>query len=160
MARRKRSDATFSLFPFLSVLVCAMGVMIVIITGQNLVAMGGTQDQYMEIAGSVEGKEAVYVECQENGVLIHPDRIEVSLETLKGPGPSSFHQLLDRLEQQPKERYLVLLVRPEGIKSYERCFFMARFERKLEMGKDAIPSGGNIVLTKDGKPLFTKKRSK
>jgi hypothetical protein len=137
-----------------------MGVMVVIICAQTTVAISKTAaeagDQYLEVSGTVQDREAIFVECQAKEILIHPARTAVSLETLKGLGPSPFHQLLDDLQNNRDKKYLVLLIRPDGIPVYERCLRMAYGDRKLEVGKDALLAGGKIVLTKDGKPMLTK----
>jgi hypothetical protein len=159
MARRRRKPAAgISLLPILSIQKCTMGVMVVIICAQNLVSLGKTSDQYLEIAGSAKDREAVYVECQVKGILIHPDRTEVSIAAVQGPGPSAYHQLLDGLQADAGKKYLVLLIRPDGFASFEPCYRMAR-DRKLDVGKDALLADGNIVLTKDGKPLLSVKKA-
>jgi hypothetical protein len=170
MARRRhREGAGISLLPILSIQKCTMGVLVVIICAQNVVSLGKTADQYLELAGPEKGREPVYVECQAKGVLIHPQKKEVSLETLKGPGPSAFHELLDRLKADAlqagagkSKQYLVLLIRPEGIATYERCVRIVGEVRlpngsQLDIGKDALLSGGNVVLTKEGRPLLNTK---
>jgi hypothetical protein len=158
MARRRRKRAAgISLLPILSIQKCTMGIMVVIICAQNMVSLGKTADQYLEIVGAARDREAVFVECRQKGVLIHPEGTEVDLETLKGPGPSPFHALLDRLKAEGGKRYLVLLVRPEGVAAFERGFRMA-LERNVDVGKDALLSGGNVVLTKEGRPVLSTKK--
>jgi hypothetical protein len=152
--RRRKRAAGISLLPILSIQKCTMGIMVVIICAQNMVSLGKTADQYLEIVGTVRDREAVFVECRDKGVTLLPDRIEVSLETLKGPGPSPFHQLLEELQAFKGKKHLVLLIRPEGIASFRVCF-RAALQRDLEVGKDALLSGGEIVLTREGKPLLT-----
>jgi hypothetical protein len=153
--RRHREDAAISLLPMLSIQKCTMGVMVVIICAQNLVSIGKTADQYLEVVGTAKDREAVFVECRQEGVLIHPDKTTVALDTLKGQGPSLFHHLLNDLKASAGKRHLVLLVRPEGIPAYDRCVRMV-WERKLDFGKDALLSGGNVVLTAGGRPLVSK----
>jgi hypothetical protein len=157
MARRPREGANISWVPILSIQKCTMGVLVVIICAQSLISIGRTandKNQYLEIAGGAGDKEPVYVECHAKGVLLHPERTDVSLDALRGAGPSPFHQLLDRLGGG--KQYLVLLIRPEGVPAFQRCYDMARM-RGLPVGKDAILSGGDIILTKDGRPLVTPK---
>ena len=164
MARRRRKEgASISLVPILSIQKCAMGVMVVIICAQTTVTIAKTAadagDQYLEISGSVQDRQAVFVECQATEILIHPARTAVSLDALKGPGPSPFTKLLDELKANRDKEYLVLLIRPDGIATYERCLRLAwpdNRQPKLEVGKDALLAGGKVVLTKDGKPVLSK----
>ena len=157
MARRRhREGAGISLLPILSIQKCTMGVLVVIICAQNVVSLGKTADQYLEVVGGAQDRAAVYVECQDKEVLLHPDKKAVTLEALKGPGPSAFHQLLDELQAQADKKYLVLLIRPDGLPTYEQCIRMA-VGRRLSVGKDALLSGGNVILTKQGRPVLKTK---
>lgn len=221
--RRKRSGVSITLFPFLNVLACAMGVLIVIISGQNILAIG-TSDQIIEISdpqdvddnGSViEGgeerkRQAVYVECGREGIIIHPKGTRVSMASLKdleekgGIGrftrppsprdlgdrkdddqvsplarpsrgdreelaayrerlaayrervaayraklvelhPCPFDRLLVELKTIDKNRYPVLLIRPNGIESYEVCESIIT-ARELPVGKDALLGGGRLIF--------------
>jgi hypothetical protein len=155
--RRKKEGVSISLVPILSIQKCAMGIMVVIICAQTTVSIAKTADQYLEVAGSTQDRDPIYVECQDKQILIHPEKTEVSLDLLKGKGPSPFHQLMDDLRTNPGKRYLVLLVRPDGIASYDRCFRMAKDDYKVDVGKDALLAGGNIILTKNGRPVLNKK---
>jgi hypothetical protein len=159
MARRRKEAATISLLPILSIQKCTMGIMVVLICAQNLVSLGETSDQVMEIGGSATPeKEPVYVECQKESVLIHESGKEVPLADLKEKeGTTAFHTLLTEMSDSESKKYLVLLIRPDGISSYDRCHRMAR-EKKITVGKDALLPGGKVILTKDGKPVFTRKK--
>ena len=84
---RHRTDTENSLFPFLSVLACAIGVLIVIIGGQNLIALGSS-DQIIEVTGTLKGKTPVYVECDRDGIVIHPEGLRVPLTELHERSPS------------------------------------------------------------------------
>lgn len=178
MARRRNKDAIgISLVPILSIQKCAMGVMVVIICAQTAVSIATTTEQTLEIAaaepvprrqpfvivkttdlhleigGTSDGRDAVFVECQADGILIHPKQTKVSLEALKQPAQSAFHDLLDELQANRAKKRLVLLVRPEGIAAYKQCVQMARYDRNLDIGKEILPSGGTLFLTKDGRKL-------
>src|SRR5262249_5104781 len=103
--RRRRRTASISLLPILSIQKCTMGIMVVIICAQNMVSLGKTTDQFVEMVGAIKDREAVYVECRQKDIIIHPDKTEVGLESLKGTGPSAFHDLLDKLKtEQDKDK--------------------------------------------------------
>ena len=157
MSRRRKARSSPSLFPFLSVLLCAMGVLIVVISGQNLIAVGGGLDQVLEIgAGAFEGKEPIYIECREDMILIYPDFTEVPLQEIKDQNPNSeWAQLLSRLETRKEDEYLVFLIRPEGVEAYSECKFQANDLRGIDVGKDALLTGGELILTENGKPVLS-----
>lgn len=111
---------TVSLFPFFSVLLCAMGVMLVVVCGQVLASLGGSLEQVIDIPGSVE-LDSVWVECRKEEVVIYelPGAQRVPSEELERLH-SRFQQLLDRLEARPGQQgHLVLLVRPDGIGTFD-----------------------------------------
>jgi hypothetical protein len=180
MARRRKKDAiSISLVPILSIQKCAMGLMVVIICAQTTVSIATTTEKYLEAAepkvsprrqpfvivktpdihwemtGSADGREAVFVECRANEILIHPEQKKVPLDSLKPSAQSAFHQLLEELDATRGKKRLVLLIRPDGIGTYQRCFDLARSRtyRYVDVGKDVLPAGGALVLTKDGKEV-------
>jgi hypothetical protein len=175
MARRRKKDSiSISLVPILSIQKCAMGLMVVIICAQTAVSIARTTEKYveieehnvpprrqpfkivqtadiyLEIPGAADGREPVFVECQANEILIHPEQSKISLDSLKQVRPSAYHKLLEELATNKEKKRLVLLIRPEGIASYALCFHLARNVYKLDVGKDVLPSGGTLVLKKDG----------
>lgn len=166
MARRRKEGTHISLLPILSIQKCAMGVMVVIVCAQNLVALGKSmaqQDDQILETGGVQDREAVYVECQARKILIHtpPMAQEVSLEEIRGPATSKYHQLLDDLQASKGKKYLVLLIRPEGVPTYDPCFQLAIARKQkdddFQIGKEAVLSAGDLILTKDGKELLLRK---
>lgn len=168
MARRGRKRKTPSLFPFLSVLLCAMGVLIVVISAQNLIVVGGEIDQVLEVGGGeYDDRQAIYVECREDLVVIFPERWEVPLDSIKESNArTKFDDLLDRLEKNNREEFLVLLIRPDGVETYFQCLYRVEErnyemsgdllggENQIQVGKDALLPGGELILTEDGKPYL------
>lgn len=139
-----RRPLNVSLFPFLSVLLCAIGVVIVIMSGQTLVALSSSHDQVVRIVGDAQGRTPVYVECRADEVELHPFFGVVATEALAQEG-SPFLALLETLHRHARERYLVLLVRPDGIETFEQCLDLAQL-RDLSVGKDALLQGGRLIF--------------
>ncbi len=90
MARaRQASEPPMSLFAFLSVLVCAIGVMSFVVCGQSALAIS-TAKQQIDVrhdVGSEHDMRPVYIEVREDGLLVHndgegvlPEPIHVSCE--------------------------------------------------------------------------------
>ncbi|MBL8740633.1 MAG: hypothetical protein JNK04_06060 [Myxococcales bacterium] len=122
MARRKPQDPEVSLFPFLSVLAAVMGTLILIIAGMSQIALARPR-QGVDVDAFTPGKKTpIFVECRKKGLLIHPDdpmsgkAIEVSRAELEDIG-SPWHTLRSRLELD-NSRYLMLLVRPDGVGTF------------------------------------------
>lgn len=148
MSRCDRRATGVTLFPFLNVLVCAMGVVIVIMAGQTLISLESGHDQVVRIVGDAKGRTPSYVECRSHEVQLHPDGPVVSAEAL-ALGDSLFHDLLSELDRYSREKYLVLLVRPDGIDTFEKCLSAAE-ARGLSLGKDALLPGGRLIFREDG----------
>ena len=135
----------FTLFPFLSVVGCAMGVLVVVISSQSLLAVK-VPNMVIRVPGAQHGRQPVYVECDAAGLIVHPQRTRVPMSALRRDADSAFHALMNDLEiseDTAAKKYLVLLVRPEGVKSYQRAIDLAQeVWMRVKVGKDVIPPGG------------------
>jgi hypothetical protein len=151
MARRKRTDPEPTLFPFLSVLAAVMGTLILVIAGMTQIALASPRPRIEVEAFSPEKKSPVYVECTREGLLIHPDdptqgepervdRFDI------GDADGAYRALLTRLERDPR-RYLLLLVRPDGVGSFNA----ARTEtggRGIDVGYEPLFGTGTVRFRK------------
>lgn len=130
MARRRAkglasvSASPLQLLPFLSVVACTLGTIILLIiiiatkvatdAQQTLLALPENQNSNVEPTD----KQAVYVECQEEGVIIYPGNQFVSMNEIDDPN-SAFQQLLSQVKTQ--ENYIVyFLVRPSGVSVFDK----------------------------------------
>ena len=144
MARRRTSDPELSLFPFLSVLAAVMGTLILIIAGNSQLALANPKQRVDVEAVDVQKKSPIYVECRDDGVRIYPDDPTQGRGTFVerydiGLSDSAWATLVRQLEYDDS-RYLLLLVRPEGVGTFNEV--------------RATVSGTNIDLGYE--PLFGK----
>jgi len=80
--RRKKNENQVSLFPFLDVLSGVIGVLTLILIGMMLQSLQ-TAEQVIQIAdGEEEDKRPNYVECREDGVIVHPLETEIRFNVL------------------------------------------------------------------------------
>lgn len=147
MTARRPSGPDFSLFPFLSVLLCVMGVLVVVLSGQTLLAMHEPPDQLIRIAGDAE-RSPRYVECREDEIVLHPEGRIVPSARLESELGEELRLMKARGE------YLVLLIRPHGAATYAHCRFLA-MSFDVEVGKDAILDGGQVVFDESGRAGVT-----
>lgn len=122
MARRKASDPGLTLFPFLSVLAAVMGTLILIISGMSQLALASPK-QGVDVQAFDPGKKnPIFVECRQFGVRIYAD--DPTTGTFKwvatediayGDGP---WQDLGRRLKHDQTRYVMLLVRDNGVSTY------------------------------------------
>ena len=125
MARRRRSDPEPSLFSFLSVLKAVMGTLTLIISGMSHLAFANPK-QRIDLEAFTPGKKsAVYVECRGDGLLLHPDRegsaapIFVARDDIELP--DSDWSTLRRSLELDGHHYLMLLVRPDGVRTFHEA---------------------------------------
>ena len=149
MRRRDRTHLSVSLFPFLSVLACVTGTLSFMISGMTAVALGDTE-QKIEMTEAGAKKAPRYVECRADGLLIHPQETLVPIEKLS-KAPNAYVALLTHISQNASTQSLILLVRPDGIATYEIAWKIAQdFRNKkkppFDMGSDAIYAAGPIRL--------------
>ncbi|HKX45109.1 MAG TPA: hypothetical protein VJP77_00195 [Planctomycetota bacterium] len=129
----------------MSVLFCTLGVLVFVISAMSLVLLDEPLDQVLHVAAAGEDLEPLFVECQEGGLVVHPDGdvVPVAGDALI-PGPE-LDAFLDGLEQLAQTRYCVLLVRPSGIATYDAALRAIR-NRGLRVGKDALLEGGEVFV--------------
>ncbi len=147
MARRKPQDPEISLFPFLSVLAAVMGTLILIIAGMSQIALARPR-QGVDVQAFKPGKKTpIFVECRKNGLVIHPDDpmsgkgTEVSRGELEDIG-SPWHTLRSRLEMDSRH-YLMLLVRPDGVASFNQALDSVS-GRNIDVGYEPLFGDGDI----------------
>ena len=140
--RYLESDLAVSLFPFLSVLFGVIGTLSLVIAGMTAIGLQDT-DQFVELERDrLTGKTAVYVECRKEGLLLHPEQTELPLDELLDDN-GAWARRLDTIKSKSTKEYLVLLVRPNGIESFDAAFVMARLA-DIDVGFDPVYSAGQI----------------
>lgn len=154
MARRKVRDPELTLFPFLSVLAAVMGTLILIIAGMSQIALANPKQQVEVQPFDPQKKNPVYVECNKNGVRIHGDRptkgrsVYVPIRDMSA-GDSPWTALLQQLEHRD-DRYLMLLVRSEGVGSYN-AVRASLTGTGIELGYEPLFGDGDVRF-RESKP--------
>jgi len=114
-----RGPVTISLFPFLSILASAIGTMALVIAGMSSIVLSQA-DQVVDPSPFGTIMKPRYVECREQGLLLHPERRAVPLNAVGTPG-TAWHSLLVELEPNRNREYVIFLVRPDGREVFERA---------------------------------------
>jgi hypothetical protein len=106
-----------------------------------------------------ESRQPLYIECTRNGIVLHPDRVEMAL----GPNSAAARaEILRRLQHQKEfgdatpsrsdERpYLLLLVRPDGITSYYELQSAVR-DLDVQFGYEFVDSAWVFDFPSEQKP--------
>jgi hypothetical protein len=148
MRRRIKSSKTeLELFPFLSVLACTIGsliLLIIVVSTQSL-----TVNPQVKIVAKVEnganqGKKPHYIECREDGVLLHPSKQFVSLSDLEKPG-SALSELITQVKANRDREYIIVVLRPKGIEVFQQVRSLIEKE-EIDIGYEPIEEGWNLKL--------------
>lgn len=139
------SSISIELFPFLSVLACTIGslvLLIIVVTAQTM----GNQRVVTIIARAEEGavnvKSPHYVECLEDGVILHPEEEFVDIDSLAQPD-SPLSIFLSNIAERSEQEYLIMAVRPDGIETFYQIRELAR-EMEIDFGYEPIDEGWKL----------------
>ncbi len=123
MPRRSRAPE-LDLFPFLSVLACTIGTLILLVVVISVSSLDRDRSNVQILAReTAEGdKNPRYIECIAQGVMIHPERTIVPTAEINNPN-AAFVRLLNQVRNRPSD-YVIVAVRPDGFD----CFEKARIE--------------------------------
>ena len=156
MAKRKRtSSPAFTLFPFLGVLAGVIGTLILIIAGTSQIALANPKQRIEVDALDPAKKTALHVECRADGLVVHPSEgaLDKALFIPKHQiedQAGAWSDLAGRLELDPS-RYLLFLVRSEGISTFNRAR-SALGETRIAVGYEPIFGDGDLSFKKKGEP--------
>jgi hypothetical protein len=109
------------LFPFLAVLACMLGtlILVVIIVSSSVL---GTRRAITLVARDAQGQNLElkpnYVEVRGDGVLLHPSQEFVPEAEIRRAG-TPLSQLLQRVSQERQREYIIVAVRPDGFELFD-----------------------------------------
>jgi len=119
-SRRKSAEITLDLFPFLSILACTIGTLILLIIVMTMQSMEGQQEVTIvakQEQGQNSQKSPRYWESSEAGVILYPEKTLVPLQDLTTS--PVLKAALDQLSANRDQEYLIIAVRPGGIEAFQ-----------------------------------------
>jgi biopolymer transport protein ExbD len=143
----KRSVTEIELFPFLSVLACTIGVLILLII--VLMAQTFTNQRQVTIIAKTENgqnqnKQPRYIECRSDGIIIHPGEEFVSLTALN-LSYSPLQTLLEEVKTNRDTQYLIVAIRPDGIEVFDKVRALIESEG-IDIGYEPIDEGWTLKI--------------
>lgn len=123
MRRRSPSKkyAEVELFPFLSILACTIGTLILLIIVLTTQALN--KQEVTIVAREENGVNAVknpfYIECRSTGVVLYPSEEFVPLDRL-GTLNSPLQQMIEKVQEDSDRNYIILALRPNAIDTFNR----------------------------------------
>jgi biopolymer transport protein ExbD len=123
MIRRKRNikPLQLNLFPFLSVLACTIGVLILLVIVLTTQLLGENKQITILLktdSNETQAKVPTYIECRAGGVVLYPSQEFVSEDDLTN-SYSPFQKLLEKLAEQRDTSYLIVAIKPSGMEVFE-----------------------------------------
>ena len=158
---RQKTDV--ELFPFLSILACTIGtliLLIIVLTTQNLTKseviaeqqeenLKQNQKQVKIVArddaknGANKSKNPVYIECREDGVILYPKKIFVSQAELTSYS-SPLQELITLIKINRDKEYLIIAVRPKGVNVFKQVRNLVE-EAEIDMGYEPIDEDWELL---------------
>ena len=151
MRRRpiSRNHTEVELFPFLSILACTIGTLILLIIVLTTQAL--EQQEVTIIAKTEQGenrrKTPRYIECRHNGVVLYPSEEFVPQEQLDNPN-SALQKLIDRVKANKDKEYLIVALRPNGIDVFERIRNLVEGEG-IDIGYEPVDSTWKLIIQQE-----------
>lgn len=124
MRRRSisRQVSEVELFPFLSILACTIGTLILLIIVLTTQALN---KQEVTIVARTEGESGInksknprYIECKADGVVLYPGEEFVPQEKLNEPN-SAMGKLIAQVQENRDREYLIVAVRSNAIDTFK-----------------------------------------
>lgn len=149
MRRRRNSPSTIEieLFPFLSVLACTIGsliLLIVVITTQTF----SPQKEITIVAQGETGKNIAktphYLECRQDGLIIYPREEFVPKEQIDSLD-SGLSRLIAEVGAKSDREYLIVAVRPNGIDVFKQVRRLIE-NQGIDIGYEPIDEGWKLKI--------------
>ena len=145
--RKKRSE--IELFPFLSVLACTIGTLILLIIvmttqalePQEAVVVAKTDE---DSKGANKNKTPVYIEARQDGFIIHPGKKFAPRADFYDE-KSPFRQAIANLKINKDKEYLIVILRPDGIEMFNKLRGLVQ-EEGIDIGYEPLEFGLELKI--------------
>jgi hypothetical protein len=155
---RTRQPAAISLFPFLSVLMCAIGTLVLVVCGMTLLSLESESQTFVVTIeepgkarrGQAFKQQPVYIVCAGSGLTVFrsaTEREELPATTLDD---ASISRLVGELSDLRGRRWPVLFVKPSGLEHMTRLYRRLS-AADIKVGRWAFAEDTDFVCS-DGRP--------
>lgn len=150
MGRRtfSRNSLEVELFPFLSILACTIGTLILLIIVLTTQLLSNQREITIlaktENDGKNNSKIPRYIECREDGVILHPSQKFIPKADLNN-SRSELSKLIAEVRKNKDKEYLIVVLRPEGIEVFQEV--RDRVEKQgIDIGYEPIEKGWKLKV--------------
>lgn len=156
MSRRfisRQQKTEVELFPFLSVLACTIGtlvLLIVVLTTQALkpqeaVVVAKTEAKTDKNSkGANQNKTPVYIEAREDGFILHPSK-KFAPRTDLYDEKSALRKTIANLKANKNKQYLILILRPDGLEMFDKARQLVQGEG-IDIGYEPLEYGLELKI--------------
>ena len=145
----RKQQTEIELFPFLSVLACTIGtliLLIIVLTTQALepqeaIVVAKTED---DSKGANKNKIPIYIECREDGFVLHPSK-EFAPRADLYDEKSPLRKLVATLKSQKEEKYLIVILRPDGLEMFNKIRELVTKE-EIDIGYEPLEFGLELKI--------------
>ena len=152
MRRRSisRQHIEVELFPFLSILACTIGTLILLIIVLTTQAL--SKQEVVIVAKEAENgvnasKSPRYIECRSKGVILHPSETFVPKDQLQAPN-SPLMELIAEVKANRDREYLIVALRPNAIDVFEQVRAIVEKE-EIDIGYEPIDAGWTLITEEE-----------
>ena len=143
----QKSHTEVELFPFLSVLACTIGtlvLLIIVLTTQALNKQEVTIVAKAEEGGVNQSKKPRYIECRDDGVVLHPSEEFVPRANIDDAN-SPIQKLIAEVKANKDKQYLIVALRPDGIDMFNEIRNLVEGEG-IDIGYEPVDFGWKLTV--------------
>jgi biopolymer transport protein ExbD len=147
----RKQHAEVELFPFLSVLACTIGtliLLIVVLTTQSLepqeAVVVAKIDQDSQSQGSNKDKSPLYIECRQDGFILHPQK-EFAPRADLYDEKSTLRKTIAELKKNKDKQYLIVILRPDGLEMFDKIRELVA-EEGIDIGYEPLEYGLELKI--------------
>jgi biopolymer transport protein ExbD len=151
VSRKQKTEV--ELFPFLSVLACTIGtlvLLIVVLTTQVLkpqeakVVAKTVAKTDENSKGSNQKKTPIYIEAREDGFILYPGK-KFAPRTELYDEKSALRKTIANLKANKDKQYLILILRPDGLEMFDKARQLVRGEG-IDIGYEPLEYGLELKI--------------
>jgi len=150
---KARASMEMELFPFLSILACTIGTLILLIVAMSAQTVSDEREvsiiAYSDGNGVNKSKTPRYLECGKDGVIIYPSEVLVTFSELSNSN-NPLAQLLQEISAKRHQEYLILAVKPDGIEVFKEVRYLIE-QRGIDLGYEPFDEGWKLKVKEWGK---------
>lgn len=164
MGRRKENKAiSIDVEPFLSIMAIVLKLIsLILVVIVMRIAVNPKSRKILSFTQLWSGRAYVenpkapsYLDCHKDRVVTYPGNKQATLEDLQRPG-NPVEQLLNKVQANSDEEYVIVLVRPESVKLYRTIREMIARRPGVDVGYDAMDADFEVNWDEARKSLAIK----